>query len=152
MAMACPAFDFKLLGIRPSLSQMQGDEPVSEVTSVPSSVVAIRSPSPCLLGNPVWISTFTRERPSVSSPGEFQQRGFSLLLPTPPAMYNACRDVEALEQREGPGAAVGVRPAPATPPTGSSTCSTRTMARRLHHHPCLFRWGRDPPPPGLYCT
>ena len=138
--------------------RLPSDEPVSEVTSVPSLSGCCPESQPLLAGKPCLdFHVHTWEAPCKLSPGEFQQRGFSLLSSYPASHVQRLPGCGGpLEQREGPGAAVWA---------WGQRLQRYQLDRvhvqqgqwpgALHHHPCLFRWGRDPPPPRfgvLYLT
>ena len=132
--------------------RLQGDKPVSEVTSVPSlSGCCLDSqplPAVCL-----DFHVHTWEAPCKLSPGEFQQQFQpSPFLPHQPCTMPAGMWRPPRATRRPWGCCAGARPAPATLPTGSSTCSTRTMARRPSPSPPSFQVGTETPPtPQVWC-
>ena len=135
--------------------RLQGDRPVSEVTTVPSLSGCCPEAQPCLQW--VWVSTLTRGRPPSALRRRIPAAPFHP-LPSSPASHvqrlPGCGG--PLKQREGPGAAVR--------PRGQRLqrfqldrvhVQQGQWPGALHHHPRLFRWGQrctPTPPPQVWCT
>lgn len=106
---------------------------MSGVSSTPAPSVYCPPPHQWLRGA-VQMAALASQRPSVSSPpvtkATWRFSPFPSFLCQPCTMpAGTWRPPRVMTKPWG--SCVGRTPKPATPPTGSSTCSTRTTARRL---------------------